>query len=151
MNYQKEKAKCINCGTIVKRRPNIYCSTYCQYFYKLHRRFLENPNNMGSSALRSYLMKVRGEVCEICKLSEWLGEKIPLELDHISGNWADNFDDNIRLLCPNCHAQTPTWKNKNRGNGRQYRASIAQLVEHHICNMDVGCSIHPRGSMQKVV
>jgi 5-methylcytosine-specific restriction endonuclease McrA len=39
---------------------------------------------------------------------------IPLELDHINGNNGDNRLENLRLLCPNCHALTPTYRSKRR-------------------------------------
>ena len=45
---------------------------------------------------------------------EWMGEKISLEIDHINGVNDDNRLENLRILCPNCHSQTPTFKNKNR-------------------------------------
>ncbi len=45
---------------------------------------------------------------------EWMGESISLELDHINGINDDNRIDNLRLLCPNCHSQTPTFRNKKR-------------------------------------
>ena len=45
---------------------------------------------------------------------------MPLEIDHVNGNYADNSPANLRLLCPNCHALTPTFKGLNRGNGRPY-------------------------------
>lgn len=47
-----------------------------------------------------------------------MGKPIPLELDHIEGDASKNKPEDLRLLCPNCHAMTPTWKNRNRGKGR---------------------------------
>ena len=50
-----------------------------------------------------------------------MGKKIVLQLDHINGINTDNTIKNLRFLCPNCHSQTPTFGNKNRGNGRHWR------------------------------
>lgn len=51
--------------------------------------------------------------CNKCRLTEWNGSNIPLELDHINGNNHDNRIENLRALCPNCHAQTDTYCGKN--------------------------------------
>jgi Zn finger protein HypA/HybF involved in hydrogenase expression len=52
--------------------------------------------------------------CEKCNNTEWNNFPIPLELDHIDGNSYNHKLENLRLLCPNCHAQTPTYRSKNR-------------------------------------
>lgn len=44
----------------------------------------------------------------------WMGEPLQLDVDHISGDWRDNRKENLRFICPNCHSQTNTWKNKTR-------------------------------------
>lgn len=53
--------------------------------------------------------------CVHCGLAEWRGGNIPLELDHIDGDRTNNELQNLRLLCPNCHAMTPTYRAKNKG------------------------------------
>jgi hypothetical protein len=53
-------------------------------------------------------------MCEICNNSTWNNNPIPLELDHINGDNMDNRIENLRIVCPNCHAQTPTYRGKNK-------------------------------------
>lgn len=53
--------------------------------------------------------------CEECLYISWNGAPIPLELDHVNGRREDNRLENLRLLCPNCHAQTPTYRGRNIG------------------------------------
>lgn len=52
--------------------------------------------------------------CERCLLTEWQGEPVPVELDHINGVSNDHRWENLRMLCPNCHALTPTWRGRKR-------------------------------------
>lgn len=53
--------------------------------------------------------------CSECRLTEWMGKPIPLELDHVDGDNSNNMLENLRLLCPNCHAQTDNYRGKNWG------------------------------------
>ena len=68
-----------------------------------------------SNKLRKRLIKenILSARCAVCGLNEWLGEKIPLELDHIDGCRENNSLGNLRLLCPNCHSRTPTYRGRN--------------------------------------
>jgi hypothetical protein len=58
---------------------------------------------------------LKGSRCEMCARDSWNGRVIPLELDHINGRRDDNRLANLRVLCPNCHAQTDTYRGKNIG------------------------------------
>lgn len=68
---------------------------------------------------REYLIRKRGYKCEICGNTKWNNQPIPLLVDHIDGNSSKNTFENLRIICPNCDAQLPTYKSKNRGNGRR--------------------------------
>jgi hypothetical protein len=69
-----------------------------------------------SNKLRLRLLseKVFIHRCSGCDLELWLGNPIPLELDHIDGNSSNHLLENLRLLCPNCHALTSTYRGRNK-------------------------------------
>ena len=78
--------------------------------------YLSNVKPIQPFKLKNRLLKenIFEAKCFSCDKNEWLGESIPLELDHINGDNKDNRLINLRLLCPNCHALTPTYRSKNR-------------------------------------
>jgi len=70
-------------------------------------------NSLKCRMLKEGLVENR---CSACGIDEWMGQAIVCELDHINGDRHDHRLENLRLLCPNCHSQTPTYCGKNRGN-----------------------------------
>ncbi len=82
---------------------------------------------VSTAALRRRLIAagLKRARCERCALDRWQGELLPLTLDHINGDTTDNRLENLRILCPNCHALTDTWCGRNRGRrtptGREIR------------------------------
>lgn len=79
---------------------------------KLTLRYSDTP--ICKTAIKAKLIRERGHKCQVleCSLSEWLGKKIALELEHIDGDNSNDSEENLLLLCPNCHAQTKTWRRK---------------------------------------
>jgi 5-methylcytosine-specific restriction endonuclease McrA len=78
---------------------------------------LVKGSTYATSTLRLRLLSegVLEHRCASCERTEWLGQPIALELEHINGVSNDHRLDNLKMLCPNCHAQTPTWRGrKNR-------------------------------------
>jgi transposase-like protein len=81
----------------------------------LEEILVENSTYRGSSTLRKRLVEaglLKAE-CARCGLTKWQGEALPLHLDHINGDHTDNRLENLRILCPNCHALTDTWCGRN--------------------------------------
>lgn len=81
------------------------------------------PNRTATIKLK--LIRDRGHQCQgdDCGLTEWRKKPIPLELEHIDGDSSNNDYSNLLLLCPNCHAQTPTWR----------RAKISAIRHGRLC------------------
>jgi hypothetical protein len=75
--------------------------------------------------LRRFLKDYYGERCLRCGWSRRHPKtgNVPVEVEHIDGNWENSRLTNLTLLCPNCHALTPTFRGLNRGRGRAYRLS----------------------------
>lgn len=53
-------------------------------------------------------------VCSVCGINSWNNKPLNMELDHVDGNRTNHKIENLRMLCPNCHAQTETYRSKNR-------------------------------------
>ena len=57
---------------------------------------------------------IKENKCEICEITEWQGNPIAMQLDHIDGNSHNHLLNNLRIICPNCHSQTETYCGKNK-------------------------------------
>jgi Zn finger protein HypA/HybF involved in hydrogenase expression len=122
---------CPNCGKKIESR-NKYCSSQCQadFQYKLYIERWKNGLEDGikgmysiSSYIRRYLIEKYDGKCSQCgwsKTNPYTG-KVPLEVHHKDGDYTNNDESNLDLLCPNCHSLTATYKASNLGNGRKER------------------------------
>jgi hypothetical protein len=82
----------------------------------IHDYLVEDCYSINSGRLRERLIRegIKDRSCEGCTISEWQGQPAPLQLDHINGVNTDNRLENLRILCANCHALTPTHSGKNK-------------------------------------
>ena len=129
-----KKYFCLNCGALIEHTKNTkhkYCSNSCQqeYEYKLWVEKYKEDNSIAintkwgqiPSYLRRYIFEKYQNKCSLCGWSKTnpYTNTIPLEVDHIDGNSNNNKEENLRLICPNCHSLTEAYRGANRGKGRQ--------------------------------
>jgi hypothetical protein len=83
---------------------------------KNHKEKILNSeySELSFESLKSRILYEQDCKCNRCGLKEWLGQDIPLELEHKDGNHHNNERDNLEILCPNCHALTDTWRGRNK-------------------------------------
>lgn len=126
------KRYCKFCGKELARRNDaIFCSLRCQQRYhqeeyvKRWKRGEENgiKGEYGiSNHIRRYLLEKYDCKCQKCGwgIKNEYTNKYPLEVHHIDGDYTNNKEENLQLLCPNCHSLTETYKSHNK-NGRKSR------------------------------
>lgn len=129
---KNSKSICVNCSKETARVTYKYCSNACQmeYQYKSYIESWMNGKQIGlqglgivSRHIKRYLREKFENKCCLCGWSKinLKTNQIPLVADHIDGNWRNNIESNLRLICPNCDTLSPTYAGLNRGNGRNNR------------------------------
>jgi Zn finger protein HypA/HybF involved in hydrogenase expression len=124
---KKEPIYCKQCGdSITNKNSSKFCCKSCEQKFKANERkelILKDDNSLPSNAYKKFLIEEYGAKCMECgwdKINPSTN-KCPIELEHIDGNSSNNHLNNLKLICPNCHSLTPTYKGLNRGNGRHNR------------------------------
>ena len=131
---------CSNCNThyCTKYHNNVngksYCSKKCQQESKWvkHKQLIEEGKVLISTTHRKYLAENFGYKCSCCGISNWNNKPLTLQVDHIDGNPDNNFPINLRLLCPNCHSQTPSYKGGNKNKLKTARRAVfhREMIKH---------------------
>lgn len=125
---------CLNCGKelVGNKKNNKYCCQQCQldYQYKQYIEKWKNGQESGikgkyevSNHIRKYLFEKYNNSCQKCgwnKINPITGN-VPLQIHHIDGDCLNNSENNLELLCPNCHALTETFGTLNKTSSRVYR------------------------------
>lgn len=140
LNSKKPRKPCLICGKEPARASYTYCSNICQleYQYQLYiRQWMDGKvsglQSIGtvSPYIKRYLRRKFSNKCALCGWSRVNIKtgRVPLVADHIDGNWRNNVESNLRLLCPNCDSLTSTYAGLNRGNGRKNRVLSNRVKE----------------------
>lgn len=137
---------CVNCEKPLYIRNRKYCSTKCEhdYIYKEYIRKWKSGEIDGvkgkgfidvSGHIKRYLFEKYNNKCVKCGWSEInpYTQTLPLEIEHIDGNAMNNKEENLTLLCPNCHSLTETYRGANRGKGTR---SIKWISRNGNTNVD---------------
>lgn len=133
---------CLLCKKEPSRAGYKYCSNICQQEYQ-HQQYIEKwlsgevtglrTTGVVSNPVKRYLRRKFEDRCCICGWSEvnnFTG-LVPLVADHIDGNWQNNIESNLRLICPNCDSLTSTYAALNKGRGREGRAPSKRAQKAH--------------------
>lgn len=131
---------CIECLKTYKYEPHnsrgMYCSNKCQGAFQVRWKVVAwlNGKEKGwtgaskqlAAFVRNYLHATRGTACEECgwDTRHPVDSSVLTEVDHIDGDAGNCRPDNLKILCPNCHAMTPTFRVRNKNSTRNRKALV---------------------------
>ena len=119
---------CVECGKPVANGYK-YCSNKCQMLHQDKDKvqdWKEHPEHYEREDMPNFIRRYLIAKYNGCQLCGWheinpTTGNMPLEVHHIDGNCLNNREDNLQLLCPNCHSLTPNAGALNRGNSKRYK------------------------------
>ncbi len=129
---EKEECYCLNCGEKLGNHTRKFCNSNCQREYnsKVYIEKWKNgevngcdTNGNMSRQIRKYMIEKVGGKCECCgydKTNPFTNLSI-LQIHHVDGNCMNNNEENLQVLCPNCHALTENFGRRNTKSGRVNR------------------------------
>lgn len=91
-------------------RPSGSVATWLYWFNKT---MAANWDDLSTTLKRRRVFIEQKHTCARCGNHEWLGEPLPIELEHRDGNNKNWARENVVGLCPNCHSLTPTWRGRD--------------------------------------
>ena len=139
---KKERVECcLYCGKKLGKNQYKYCCCKCKvdyqyliYINKWKLGFVDGTKSHGNNVsgfIRRYLFEKYGNKCSRCgwdKKNPYIN-KVILEIEHIDGDCTNNKEENLDLICPNCHSLTSTYKALNYGNGNRERLKYCKLIK----------------------
>lgn len=128
--------KCLDCGkSLLVGHKTDYCSsclTKRRQAEKINKWLETGDVGMGvdttiRGVIRDYILESQDHLCAICDCPDiWNDEPLNFILDHIDGDASNSCRENLRLICPNCDSQLPTYKSRNRNSARNLRKQYLQ-------------------------
>lgn len=152
-DYENNPKRCKNCGKLLNydKRYNKFCNHNCAAEFnnktrirknvkpKIKQYTLEDKINDWKNGknfitgvanvpifIKRYMFNKFNNRCQICgwsKTNQFNG-KVPLQIHHIDGNCTNNLENNLQLLCPNCHSLTDTFGSLNKNSKRFYHKKL---------------------------
>ena len=133
---------CLNCNKEINRNTRKFCSSECSQEYRhkeAYKKFLtgsEEYSNGGYTPknFKKEFLREQNNVCAICGCGQTHnGLPLVFVLDHIDGNASNNKRENLRMICPNCDSQLPTFKSKNKNSTRRnyWKENIIKRIKEN--------------------